>query len=206
MRHSIQPRRLLRSLGDRAFDRLLGVETSAEVSTRELGFDDARRCLYIPTSWLAAFEVRRILAGLRVTPADVFADLGSGKGRVVCLAAAFPFGRVIGVEVSPRLSELARQNVARLGAARKCGQIELETCDLAEYPVPDDLTVAYLNNPVVGAPFAAAVENLRASVARRPRVLVIIYHNPVEHDLLVANGFRVVRDGQSTRVYVAPPG
>src|SRR5262249_41719697 len=47
----------------------------------------------------------------------VFVDLGSGKGRVLIEAAAFPFQRIIGVEFSRRLHLVAQESVARYEAS-----------------------------------------------------------------------------------------
>ena len=41
-----------------------------------------------------------MLRGCSITREDVFADIGSGQGRMVYMAArSYPFGRVIGVEI-----------------------------------------------------------------------------------------------------------
>ena len=63
-----------------------------------------------------------ILKGLPISDGDRLIDIGCGKGRVVCYAAAYPFQPIAGLEVEPWLVEIARRNVARLGpmAERKC--------------------------------------------------------------------------------------
>jgi predicted RNA methylase len=40
-----------------------------------------------------------------------FVDLGSGKGRVLIVAAMYPFKRIIGVEYSPDLATVCRRNL-----------------------------------------------------------------------------------------------
>src|SRR5262249_39527165 len=52
-------------------------------------------------------------------PRFAFVDLGSGKGRILCLAAAYPFRRVIGVEFSRELHAIAKTNLAALPASWK---------------------------------------------------------------------------------------
>ena len=51
-----------------------------------------------------------------------FVDYGSGKGRVLMLAAAYPFRRILGVEFSESLDRVARDNIATLGA--DAGRVE----------------------------------------------------------------------------------
>src|ERR1700674_4645239 len=46
-----------------------------------------------------------------------FVDLGSGKGRALLLASDYPFREIIGVELSPKLDRVARDNIARYALA-----------------------------------------------------------------------------------------
>jgi SAM-dependent methyltransferase len=164
-------------------DRWLGVDTYEQVALRELALEHPERGPYEGTGWRV---LRRMLAGSPVTPADVFLDLGAGKGRVVLQAARLPFGRVIGVELAPQLAEVARRNVARMGDRLVCRDVQVVTADAAEYRVPDDVTVAYLFNPFTGATFDRALDNLFASLDRRPRPLRLVYVHPTEHARLMA--------------------
>src|SRR5436190_2276182 len=58
--------------------------------------------------------LRRVLATDEVNREDVFLDLGSGTGRVLLEAALhYPFRRIIGVEVVPKLTAIARETIDR---------------------------------------------------------------------------------------------
>jgi hypothetical protein len=50
-----------------------------------------------------------------------------------------------------------------------------------------------LFNPFVGVTFNQVLAHLRASLARRPRPLRVIYLYPFMHDEIVKAGFTVVR-------------
>jgi precorrin-6B methylase 2 len=53
----------------------------------------------------------------RVRAGDVLYDLGAGDGRIA-IAAARRFGiRAVGIEINPRMVEIARANVRRAGVA-----------------------------------------------------------------------------------------
>src|SRR5579872_4680184 len=59
-----------------------------------------------------------------------FVDIGSGMGRVVMLAARRPFKTIVGVEISPTLHEVARDNLERCDhAAFRCRDIRLVRAD-----------------------------------------------------------------------------
>ena len=180
-------RRRFRALvGLIALDWMLRVDTAGEVGFDELehrgriGFFD-----YTATDWIT---VRRGLAYLDIGPDDVFVDLGSGKGRVVLMAAMHPFKRVIGVELSAKLNTIARTNVERTIQRLRCQDVELVLADAAEYELPDDVTVVFLNNPFGRGPFEAVIRGLTASQERRPRTLRILYVAPYEDAALVATG------------------
>ncbi len=182
---ALGPYRSLRGRVVRAREARSGVVTSGDVALDQLGIAAEGRNAYAPS---AARKIRRALALAGVTPEDVFADFGSGKGRVVLEAARYPFRRVIGVELSDELSRIARANLEVERPRLACRDVELVTADLLEWPVPDDLTVAYFYNPVTGEVFWRVLENLFASMDRRPRNLRIVYANPEEHDLVMSTG------------------
>ncbi|UGS38855.1 hypothetical protein DSM104329_05285 [Capillimicrobium parvum] len=203
---------LRRVSGELLVDRRWGTETSRVADLG--GVDAPGRVRYEPSGYL---DLRRVLRHRDVTPQDVFLDLGCGKGRIVLQAARYEFGRVIGVEVSPELCEVARANVrARRDHLRS--DVELIVADAATFDIPDDVTVIYLYNPFRGAVFAAAVDQIVSSLNRAPRRVRVIYRTPLEEDVLLGTGrFRLTRSvpglrptrawaqKMSTRIYVAEP-
>lgn len=59
-----------------------------------------------------AARFRALMASLSA-PVDelTFVDLGAGKGRAMLLASELPFRRIVGVEFSPELCDVARRNL-----------------------------------------------------------------------------------------------
>jgi SAM-dependent methyltransferase len=182
---------LRNGITDLLFERRLGVRTSGDVELQELGIAADGRVKYRPVGWLT---LRRILPPSAVTTDDVFLDIGSGMGRAVLLAAAYPFRRVIGVELSPRLVDIAHDNVDRCRARLRCKDVVLVNADALEYEIPDDVTVVFMNNPVRGAIFAAVVEHMLDSYDRRPRTMRLVYASPIEEPTLLSTGrIRTIR-------------
>ncbi|MFL5861770.1 MAG: MauE/DoxX family redox-associated membrane protein [Solirubrobacteraceae bacterium] len=145
---------------------------------------------YEPSSWLALrWGLRRLSPG----PEDVLVDFGCGKGRVICEAARRPFARVIGVEISERLLDVAGENVERNRGRFRCQNIDLVRADATEWEVPDEMTAAYLYHPFVGAVFERVIDNIVESVRRSPRRVRLVYVGPVlERELLATGYFHVV--------------
>src|SRR5437763_9033743 len=170
----------------RLLERRHGIHTSGVVPLATLGVDGPDRVEYKPAPWLM---LRRALPPRTVRPDDVFVDLGCGMGRAVYQAARrYPFRRVIGVELAPRLHAIASANIARNRHRLRCRDVVLVCADVLDYPIPDDVTVVFLGNPFTGRLFAAVLDALLASVDRRPREVTVVYFNPVEHERVLATG------------------
>ncbi len=117
-----------------------------------------------------------------------FVDLGAGMGRVVMLAARRPFRAVIGVEISPALVEIARENLATLrDPQRVVRDVKIVRADAAEYAFPRGDLVVFLYNPFRGPVLEAVLAHLRAAT-RPPREVVLLYHTPVERATVDADG------------------
>lgn len=174
-------------LGNLRFER--GLETEGHASSIEHFHPD--RVWYQASGWS---YLRRALPRTEVDEHDVFVDFGSGKGRVVYQAALYPFKRVIGVEIAPELSEIARQNLERNRHKLACPNVEIVTSDVATFEIPDDMTVAYFYYPFVGETFRRVIDSIIASLDRRPRRVRLVYGLPVMEEYILGTGrFRLCR-------------
>jgi SAM-dependent methyltransferase len=173
-------RRLRRGVLDRVLER--SGDTSDAVALDELGIERPDYHDYEPSGWLS---LRRALRGVEVGPSQTFLDIGCGKGRVVAQAARRPFGRVLGVELSPELASSARRLLENERGRRRCGEVEIVIADVTAWQVPDDVTVAYVYNALGDPALTAMLDRIAESVSRAPRQLVLLYANPIhEADVL----------------------
>jgi SAM-dependent methyltransferase len=179
--------RLPQRLADRVLDR--GLDTSQEAVEPE--HDHSDRLRYVASPW---HVLPRALRYLGVSESDTFVEFGCGKGRVVHQAARWPFHRVIGVEISPTLAEIAEANLTARSGQHRCRNVEIVVADITEYEVPDDLTIAYLYHPVTHESFRALLRELLASLDRRPRRVRLIYVYPILGSEILATGrFRLLK-------------
>lgn len=163
-----------------------GLETSGVVPLDKLGLDHPDRTWYEPSKWLSFY---RTLRGVKIGPDDVFVDFGSGKGRMVYMVARrYRLKRVVGIEIAEELNRQARDNIGRVRDRLRTSDVELVTCDATEFPIPDDMTVAYFYNPFVGESFKQVLANIIDSLDRAPRRLVLIYANPQMEEYLTQTG------------------
>jgi SAM-dependent methyltransferase len=175
------PRRLRRALIQRTLER--HGETGGHVGAEEIGIKDAEYHEYEPSGWRALSSALR---GIEIGPEDSFVDIGCGKGRVLLQATRRPFGRVLGVELSPQLAEQARQLVAS-AKRRRCGSVEVVVADVTRWEVPDDVTIAYAYNALSGESLQQMLDRLADSVQRTPRRLLFIYANPEHEEEVLAH-------------------
>ena len=155
----------------------LGIRTVGKIYRTELGIVDPQYHQYEPTDYRT---IRRAMRFLRIREnEDVFLDYGSGLGRVVVVAATYPFRRVIGVEFFPQLNALAADNMRRAEKKLRCKNIELVTADAAAYELPADVSVVFLYNPFEGQVLSRVFQNIRKSLAEVPRKLTVVFKNPV---------------------------
>ena len=149
-----------------------GVSTAREVDDYKLGFLDSRFHAYVATDYRT---LKTAFGHIQVRAAeDVFVDFGSGKGRVVMLAAELPFHRVTGIEFSEQLHDQALQNLRSL-RNRVCQNVELICIDARDWKIPHDATVLFFFNPFEGEVLAKVCANIRQSLAEVPRKITIIY-------------------------------
>jgi len=163
------------------FDADLGVATEALIFLGQLdpeaigpSLEDATH--YEPTP-PADFEA--LLAAVPFSPeGSTFLDLGCGMGRTLLLAALRPFRQVVGVEISPALAEIARDNLrAADPAPRRCRDVRVVRADAKTVGLPQGNLVVYMYNPFRGEVMRAVVERLAATSGRE---VAVVYHTPEE--------------------------
>jgi len=180
------PARRRQRYGDVDFDWDFRVDTtSATVGWRDrlLGMFHSP---YQPTD-PALF--REMLDRLKVDFREfTFIDIGSGKGRVLLMAADYPFRRIIGIELLPELHRIARENISKYKSdSQQCFAIETVRGDARNFTLPPEPTVLYLFNPLPEAGLTPLLGNLERSLREHPRPCFVLYHNPLLEHVLASN-------------------
>lgn len=169
-------RNVVDRLVEKRYERKLGIDSLDIVPIEELGVTDRQYHQYVATEYRT---FRRLMRAVPIRAGrDVFLDYGSGKGRVLVMAATYPFAKVIGVEFSPELCEVARDNVARVRGKLHCATIEVVTMNAREYEVPPEVTTLYFFNPFHGEILDGVLENVRRSIVAGPRQISILCNYP----------------------------
>jgi hypothetical protein len=169
---------------DMDFDRKYGVDTARTIEVGELNVDaDAAR--FARRYQATGVDVIRTVVGVLDIDyrAHTFVDFGSGKGRVLLVAADFPFRRILGVEYSRELHDICLGNIAVYrGDAQRCFDLASVCCDAGAFPLPEGPLVCYFYNPFHRELLARVVE-LMVEKARRGDPVRAIYVEPEMADL-----------------------
>ena len=154
---------------DIALDFVYGVDTGPEIAGERgpHAYDPAPWWTLNRAMWLGSLQAK----------GSTFVDVGCGKARVLLSALAFPFLRVVGVELSPTLAEIARQNLlsARL-PVRRCFSPQIVCGDATEFPLPEGPSVVFFYNPFPIGTMLIVLENIGQSYLKDPRRICLIFY------------------------------
>ena len=175
------PERRRSRFGDIDYDCDYGVDTTwARLPWRVRLREVFSERLYQPT---APDEFDTIMQHLTTVDFSkfTFIDMGSGKGRVLLMAAMYPFLQIMGVEVQPDLHAIAEQNIEMFNVpGRQCESIVSVCMDAREFEFPETPLLVYLFNPFPDYVLRNVLENLGCSLAVNPRTTYVAYNAPFE--------------------------
>lgn len=189
---------------DRTFDLKYGTDTAGDISVGSMDIPDELQHHVHKYQGITAKTFNSLLSHLSIDFSKfVFIDIGSGKGRALLLASTFPFRRIIGVELSFTLTEVARANVRTYrDPLQKCRDIECICSDATGFHIPLGNTLFYLFNPFDGAIMQKFVNNLEQSLQQQPRDIILVYHMALHPEALDRCGYlEKVKDGGNFLIY-----
>jgi predicted RNA methylase len=170
------------------FDAEYGVRTSGLVAGRHLE-SGHRHDRHATAYYGVAPSVLRALVKRwrRTAPAasiteTTFVDLGAGMGRAVLLASELGFKAVVGVELHPTLTAIARKNVRlRRAAGLERGPMRIVEQDAVDFALPEGPVLAFLFNPFGAPVMRRLLKAWKKASARREADLDLLYVNN-EHE------------------------
>ena len=165
-----------------------GINTTGADELRKLetqGIDISHATIYMPVSFTLLEE---IFEQLPATP-NHFLDLGSGKGRALCVAAHKGFKQVTGLDFSKLLCNTATENLIKTKQQISTFNFKVINNDAYYFDIPEDVDCIFLFNPFDEFIMSAVVNNIHTSLQNSPRKISIIYVNPLHKELFLKAGF-----------------
>ncbi len=180
---------VLNTIEDSLFDWRYGTETGRAVDSNQLDAALANREHAVRYKATKARPFLALLRHLRLPQGSTFVDVGSGKGRVLLLAAQQGFKRVVGVEFSAPFCGQARRNLEIFSKqVQPLSPVEVVQADITRHEWRGDENVFFLYNPFDSVILAQFVERLKQSLAAHPRPVWLIYSAPLHASVLGDSG------------------
>lgn len=146
--------------------------------------------IYQPVNYYMLEKAFNFLRKNEITGAMI--DYGCGRGRILAVAAAYPFTGIAGIEFSPSLCAEAKKNLQRIPHSNGA-EILIHCMNAEDYKVQSDDVVFTFFNPFDEQVMVPVVRNLLQSVKESPREIFVIYFNPTEKEIFLSAGFRELR-------------
>jgi SAM-dependent methyltransferase len=193
------PERIMRKSSLLIMENFQGVDFSRIVYPEEVGLDPKYAGESSPT-W--SKYLVRLLKDLHINNQDTILDIGCGKGSAMLAMLKFPFTRVDGIELSKEISEIAIRNLTILKKQRW----QIFNGDAVTYKAYNAYSMLYLYDPFPEETARQVVANIHSSISGREQEMLVIYNNPVCHELIVKNGVfckqREYPNGYGNRIFV----
>lgn len=194
VKHVVHRYRLMRYHFLIFVDRLRNVDLTEAVSVDKLKLNPNESHMYYASSP----ALKRVLRQLKITALDQIIDIGCGKGRALYYMSKFPFEKIAGVDISPYLTDICKKNMEKLNILN----CEIYNMDAGMFEEYDSFNYVYFYNPFSDEILTKCLANIEKSLSRRPRKLIIIYHNPVYAEVIPLHGFKLVSKLHFDRFYI----
>lgn len=119
----------------------------------------------------------------------VFLDIGCGKGRAMCVAAANGFHKVTGIDIAKELITKAEINLQSIHNQYKHTESSLHWIDVVEYEIPKDCSCIFLFNPFEQNLVETLIRKLLARGRKLEPHLYVLYASPQHAESFLRSGF-----------------
>ena len=157
------------------------------IKLEDMGIDISHATIYMPVSYGLMEE---IFHNLKPRHKIHFLDMGSGKGRALCMAAHAGFKQVTGIDFSKDLCNQALANLALTKQQIPGLQFKIINNDAFYFEIPDDVDCIFFFNPFDEIIMSSVVNNILESLQTNPRKLTIIYVNPLHIEQFLKAGYK----------------
>jgi SAM-dependent methyltransferase len=175
------------------FDLKFGTETSGLIAGRVIARGTGAKVEELTAYYGIAPSILHALLDVWLTRTEpeteieqtVFLDVGAGKGRAMLVASQYPFRRVEGIELSPKLARVAEANIAKFEQHPdndELAPLMLIEGDATKHLLPAGPCLAFLFHPFELPVLQRFIAHVEATLKENPHPFDLLYAN-TEHDL-----------------------
>jgi len=185
--------RYQQELDFREFDQSHGTDTGRVIPLDKLDVNSKNTADGLWYEGISPRIFNQFMKNIDLTPEPhTFIDFGSGKGRVLLLAAEHGFRNVVGVEFAREIHEIAIKNAEIFNRGKADAvAFEFHLMDAVEYHFPESPLVIFFYCPFRGNVLDRVLANLNISYQHRPRPIHILFYgqNPTVISQFHSMGF-----------------
>lgn len=160
----------------------IGIDNLEELESNQLN----HATIYMPAIY-SMLEL--VFEKINIAGVNHLLDIGCGKGRAICVAAAKGCKKVSGIDFSKDLCMDALQNLTIIQQKKPLLLAKIINNDAYTYAIPNDVDCIFLFNPFDDYLMKGVVRNILQSLAAHPRKIKIIYANPLNKSRFIDAGF-----------------
>ncbi len=116
-------------------------------------------------------------------------DFGSGKGRVLVVAAHYGFRNITGIDFAKALCISAEQNINQIQSLYPSTKFTVICDDVINYKIKESENVLFFFNPFDEVVMLQVIKNILKSLKEKPRQIYIVYINPLHKEIFLSAGF-----------------
>jgi len=179
-------------------EKLRGLDFSSIISSEDVGLDPS---LFHRSSPSGGKYLSDVIKDIDIIKYNSIIDIGCGKGSAIRAMINFPFKRVDGLEASKEIARIAINNFGKLEEKRT----KIFICDAINFDRYGDYDIFYFYNPFPAQVMNQVVEKIRSAFQNLDKEILIIYNNPICHNLIIDSGFSLVKefpDEWNNRIYL----
>jgi SAM-dependent methyltransferase len=163
------------------YEILTGVDFTKVIPVKDLELDPKIVSKCSPS---AVKYLYKVLDYLKINKNKKILDIGCGKGYLIKFFKEYGYKRVDGLEISKRLTIIARNNFKKININTKIYNI-----NAINFKFWRKYDVFYLYNPFPEKIAQQVFFNIKEQIKIFNKRFYIIYANPVCHKILIKNGF-----------------
>jgi SAM-dependent methyltransferase len=156
-------------------------------SLEKKGIEIDHATIYMPVSYDLLEE---IFEQIKSTGHKHFLDIGCGKGRALAVAAHYGFNKVTGIDFSREFCNAAEKNLTVTKQKNSNLQDKVINNDAFYFEIPNDVDCIFMFNPFDDVIMSGVAENILESFEINPRIITLIYVNPIYKEELLEVGFK----------------
>ena len=153
------------------------------------GIDISHATIYMPVSYDV---LEQFFDEIKLETFNHFLDIGCGKGRAMCVAATYLVEKISGIELSKDLFTETKKNIGFSQLLFPYTDFKIYNNDAFYFDIDDDVDCIFMFNPFDDTIMNGVMENIETSLENNPRVMTIIYINPMEKHVLQEWGYEEV--------------